>query len=182
MKKILIVNGSKRRKGNSYALESRIAEQLQGKAEVTTKRDELRSIIIDCTSAIHNKADLHPKANDIVRTADSFFTEKKKEIADTALVSLLESMATRLFAKRDSALIQIEAAIAPPPPPKPKTVSENASDTDVPKYVEPFSYMKAQIFRGKIFRSEEEIELYLAEAERDLKERLAKHPQGIKIY
>ena len=35
-KKILIVNGSKRRKGNSYALESRIAEQLQGKAEVTT--------------------------------------------------------------------------------------------------------------------------------------------------
>ena len=42
--------------------------------------------------------------------------------------------------------------------------------------------MKAQIFRGKIFHSEEEIELYLAEAERDLKERLAKHPQGIKIY
>ena len=36
MKKILIVNGSKRRKGNSYALEARIAEQLQGKAEVTT--------------------------------------------------------------------------------------------------------------------------------------------------
>ena len=35
MKKILIVNGSKRRKGNSYAMEARIAEQLQGKAEVT---------------------------------------------------------------------------------------------------------------------------------------------------
>ena len=30
MKKILIVNGSKRRKGNSYALEARIAE-LEGK-------------------------------------------------------------------------------------------------------------------------------------------------------
>ena len=27
MKKILIVNGSKRRKGNSYALEARIAER-----------------------------------------------------------------------------------------------------------------------------------------------------------
>ncbi len=146
------------------------------------KRKELRGIIIDCTSAIHNKADLNPKANDIVRAADTFFTEKKKEIDETALVSLLESMATRLWARRDSALIQIEAAIAPPPPPKPKTVSENTSDADVPKYVEPFSYMKAQIFRGKIFRSEEEIELYLAEAERDLKERLAKHPQGIKIY
>ena len=38
MKKILIVNGSKRRKGNSYALEGRIAEQLQGKAEVTAFR------------------------------------------------------------------------------------------------------------------------------------------------
>ena len=36
MKKVLIVNGSKRRKGNSYALEARIAEQLQGKAEVIT--------------------------------------------------------------------------------------------------------------------------------------------------
>ena len=36
MKKILIVNASKRRKGNSYALEARIVEQLQGKAEVAT--------------------------------------------------------------------------------------------------------------------------------------------------
>lgn len=36
MKNILIVNGSKRRKGNSYSLGARIAEQLQGKAEVTT--------------------------------------------------------------------------------------------------------------------------------------------------
>lgn len=34
MKKILIVNGSKRMKGNSYALEARIVEQLKGKAEV----------------------------------------------------------------------------------------------------------------------------------------------------
>ena len=36
MKKILIVNGSKRRKGNSYTLEARIAEGLSGKAEVVT--------------------------------------------------------------------------------------------------------------------------------------------------
>ena len=36
MKKILIVNGSKRRNGNSYKLEERVAEQLSGKAEVTT--------------------------------------------------------------------------------------------------------------------------------------------------
>lgn len=33
MKKILIVNGSKRMKGNSYALEARIVEQLKGKAD-----------------------------------------------------------------------------------------------------------------------------------------------------
>jgi len=38
MKKILIVNGSKRRKGNSYALESYILEKLKEKAEVTTFR------------------------------------------------------------------------------------------------------------------------------------------------
>ena len=38
MKKVLIVNGSKRRKGNSYALESYIAEKLAGKAEVSTFR------------------------------------------------------------------------------------------------------------------------------------------------
>ena len=33
MKNILIVNASKRRIGNSYTLEKRIAEQLEGKAE-----------------------------------------------------------------------------------------------------------------------------------------------------
>lgn len=36
MKKLLIVNASKRRNGNSYALEKRVLEQLDGKAEVTT--------------------------------------------------------------------------------------------------------------------------------------------------
>ena len=36
MKKILIVNASKRRKGNSYTLENKIIADLQGKAEVTT--------------------------------------------------------------------------------------------------------------------------------------------------
>ena len=36
MKKILIVNGSRRRKGNSYALEARIAEQLQGGVRYST--------------------------------------------------------------------------------------------------------------------------------------------------
>ena len=35
MKKILIVNASKRRTGNSYTLSKRFAEQLEGKAEVT---------------------------------------------------------------------------------------------------------------------------------------------------
>ena len=145
------------------------------------KRKEIRGIIIDCTSTIHNKADLNPKAGDIVRAADSFFLEKKKEIADTALVSLLESMATRLWARRDTALIQIEAAIAPPPPPK-NPHGDESTDTEVPKFVEPFSFMKSKIFVGTIFRSEEEIDLYLAEVERDLKEKLASHPQGIKIY
>ncbi len=35
MKKVLIVNGSLRRNGNSYALEKKLVDQLQGKAEVT---------------------------------------------------------------------------------------------------------------------------------------------------
>ena len=35
MKKVLIVNASKRRKGNSYALEKRVMEQLKGVAEAT---------------------------------------------------------------------------------------------------------------------------------------------------
>ena len=34
MKNILIVNASKRRNGNSYALEARFVAALQGKAEV----------------------------------------------------------------------------------------------------------------------------------------------------
>lgn len=38
MKKILIVNASKRRNGNSYALEKRFAGQLDGKAEATVFR------------------------------------------------------------------------------------------------------------------------------------------------
>jgi len=36
MKKVLIVNGSKRRNGNSYAIEKYVAEKLDGKAEVVT--------------------------------------------------------------------------------------------------------------------------------------------------
>ena len=38
MKKILIVNASKRRNGNSYALAKRFEEQFEGKAEVTDRK------------------------------------------------------------------------------------------------------------------------------------------------
>ena len=44
MKNILIVNASKRRIGNSYTLEKRIAEQLEGKADVTVFK-KLRPIL-----------------------------------------------------------------------------------------------------------------------------------------
>ena len=145
------------------------------------KRKELRGIVSDCSASVHSKADLNPKANDIVRAADKFYEDKKKEIASTTLISVLDGMATRLWQRRDLALIQIEDAIAPPPTPKPP-VSGDSEEEQPQKYIEPFSFMKAQIFRGKIFRTEEEIELYLAQVERDLKAKLASHPQGIKIY
>ena len=44
MKKILIVNASRRKKGNSYALEKRLLEQLSGKAEVTSFRLAEKSV------------------------------------------------------------------------------------------------------------------------------------------
>ena len=58
MKKILIVNGSKRRKGNSYTLEARIAEQLSGKAEVVTfnigEKDVRACLACDVCKQKHN--------------------------------------------------------------------------------------------------------------------------------
>ena len=44
MKKVLIVNGSKRKNGNSYALEKYFAEKLAGKAEVSTFRIGEKSV------------------------------------------------------------------------------------------------------------------------------------------
>ena len=44
MKKVLIVNGSKRKNGNSYALENYFVEKLAGKAEVSTFRIGEKSV------------------------------------------------------------------------------------------------------------------------------------------
>ena len=57
MKKILIVNASKRRKGNSYALEQKIAAELEGKAEVSLfnigEKDVRVCLACDCCKRQH---------------------------------------------------------------------------------------------------------------------------------
>lgn len=78
------------------------------------KRADLESIVTDCLGEIHRAADGNPRARDIVRAADDFYTQKRTEIAAFVSLVKLDGLAPQMYNKLDDVRRQIAIQTAPP--------------------------------------------------------------------
>ena len=83
-------------------------------AMLEEKREELLEIVRQCMADIHQAAGEDPTARSISSTADTFYTQKKQQIAETQELALLDGLIPPMWQYKDTTLEKIEVIVNPP--------------------------------------------------------------------
>jgi hypothetical protein len=144
------------------------------------KRKDLLNVVTECMGEIHTRADDNAEARQVSDTADSYYTDRKKKIAETQTLALLDGMVPNMWNYRDDTVEKIDHIINPPEPPKTPKPAPGGGNKQTPpkKVVKP--YYRQAIFPSKVLESEEDIDAYLEDARKKL-EQLMKDCDGIKL-
>ena len=78
-------------------------------AMLDAKREELLEIVRQCMADIHQAAGDDPNARSVSATADTFYDQKKQQIATTTELALLDGLIPPMWQYKDTTLDKIEA-------------------------------------------------------------------------
>ena len=129
-------------------------------------------------------ADIHQAAGDdmnarsVSATADTFFDQKKQQIATTTELALLDGLIPPLWQYKDTTLDKIEAIVNPPKP-DPKPDPKPGPGPLPPKKVYKTIHRQA-MFPAKTLTTEEEIDAYVEKIRANMKQ-LLHGCDGIKL-
>ena len=144
-------------------------------AMLQAKREELYEIIRQCMADIHQAADMNSEAMKISNKADTFFTQKKEEIASTDTLRLLDGMTPPIWQYKDDTLEKIERLLTPQMPSAPKPTATQNPPKKVIKNIH-----RQAMFPAKTLTTEEEIDTYIEKVRANMKQ-LLKNCDGIKL-
>ena len=131
-------------------------------AMLEAKRSELLEIVRQCMADIHQAAGEDPTARSISSTADTFYAQKKQQIAETQELALLDGLIPPMWQYKDTTLEKIEIIVNPskretPPQPAPATGGGTAMQEPPAKKVFKTIHRQA-MFPAKTLTTEEEID------------------------
>ena len=142
---------------------------------LAAKREELLEIVRQCMEAIHTATADNYNLKPIVQTADSFFGQKKQQIAQYKSLALLDGLVPPMIQYKDQTMAKIEAATKPKPvePPKFKedptkgNGGETKPVTPVPKKVIK-QLNRMVLFPQKTLENTDDVDAYLAQIKKTL--------------
>lgn len=144
---------------------------------LAAKREELTDIVGQCMAAIHQVAGSNYDARAVVDKADVYFSQKTDQIKSCQVLALLDGLVPPMLQYKDHACCMLEALLAPPQPTK-------TEDGDKPMPPKPKkvikAYQRAIVFPAKSLESEAEIDTYVEQMRRQLKQ-LLKGCDGIQL-
>ena len=144
---------------------------------LAAKREELMDIVDQCMAAIHQAAGSNYDARGAVDKADAYFSQKTGQIKSCQILALLDGLVPPMLQYKDHACGMLEALLAPPQPTK-------TEDGDKPMPPKPKkvikAYQRAIVFPAKSLESEAEIDAYVEQMRRQLKQ-LLKGCDGIQL-
>lgn len=144
------------------------------------KRSELGEFITQCMNAVYQAAKDDIKAKDLVSKASEYFSLQRKKVMEYRSLALLDGLEPPMLNYKDTAVAQIEAAIAPPKPAEPRAPG-GAGDPSKPapkKMIR--AYNRSIIFPAKTLESNEDIDDYVEKLRTQLKQ-LLENCDGIQI-
>ncbi len=141
------------------------------------RQDILENIVTECLSAIHQAAGDDPQCKTLTEKADTYYDQKKQQIAEMKVLALLDGLVPQMWQYKDDALERIEGFKKPPVTP-PQTGGSGTTPVQSKKLIKSISRMA--MFPGKTLSTDEEIDDYMEEARANMK-KLLKDCDGIKL-
>lgn len=144
---------------------------------LAAKREELMDIVGQCMAAIHQAAGSNYDARAVVDKADVYFSQKTSQIKSCEVLALLDGLVPPMLQYKDHTCGMLEALLAPPQPAK----NEDGDKPMPPKPKKVIkAYQRAIVFPAKSLESEAEIDVYVEQMRRQLKQ-LLKGCDGIQL-
>ncbi|HCI84254.1 MAG TPA: BREX system P-loop protein BrxC, partial [Lachnospiraceae bacterium] len=136
------------------------------------KRDELLEIVRQCMEAIHRGAKDQYDLKSVIQTADTFYDQKKQQIAQYKSLALLDGLVPPMIQYKDQTMTKIEAMTHPKPVTPPiKEPDGTGSDTKpvkpVPKKVIK-QLNRMVLFPQKTLEDVDDVDAYLAQIKKTL--------------
>lgn len=146
---------------------------------LTAKREEMNGYCMQCMGAIHQAANGHHDAKDLISKADLFYKQKMDTIAALTSLALLDGLLPPMLQYKDAAVARIENVIRPPQPPKPVDPPKPGPVKPVPKRIIK-NYNRSIVFPAKQLETEADVDAYVEAMRKQLKQ-LLQGCDGIKL-
>lgn len=146
-------------------------------AMLEAKRDELLEIVRQCMEEIHTAAGDDANARNLSNKADTFFTQKKEQIADIRVLALLDGLVPPMWQYKDDACERIDTmrksvkSVTPP-------AGGGQTLSPAKKIIK--TIHRQAMFPAKQLETEEEIDAYVEKIRANMKQ-LLKGCDGIKL-
>ena len=138
-------------------------------AMLEEKRAELLEIVRQCMAEIHTAAGNDASARAISDKADTFFAQKKAQIAETKVLALLDGLVPPMWQYKDEACDRIETLQKPPVVTPPVTGGQTPAPA--PKKVIKTIHRQA-MFPAKTLETEADIDAYVEKVRTQMKQLL----------
>ena len=149
-------------------------------AMLEKKREELLEVVRSCLEAIYEHVEFNDETRKISHKADNFYSQKKEQIAAEKSLALLDGLSVPMWSYKDTATLQIEAAMRPQPAPQPKSpVGGGEEPKPQPKKIIK-KVARQQMFPARTLSTEAEIDAYVENIRKQMKQYL-QGSDGIQI-
>lgn len=140
-------------------------------AMLDEKRASLYEIVQSCMADIHKDANVNEDTKLISDKADKFYSQQKESIASEKSLRILDGVQVQLWGRRDEAVMAIDAAKAPKVAEK-TTVTPAGGDVlpTPPKKEIIKKVARQQMFPAKILKTDEEIDTYVENIRKQMKQ------------
>lgn len=140
-------------------------------AMLDEKRASLYEIVQSCMADIHKDANVNEDTKLISDKADKFYSQQKESIASEKSLRILDGVQVQLWGRRDEAVMAIDAAKAPKVAEKPTVTPAGGDVLPTPPKKEIIKKVaRQQMFPAKILKSDEEIDAYVENIRKQMKQ------------
>lgn len=146
---------------------------------LAAKREELLEIVRQCMEAIHTAGADNYDNKSIIQTADTFYDQKKKQVAELKSLALLDGLLPPMLQYKDTTVERLERKVNPPKPPVTPPSNNGQPAPAAPKKVYK-SLNRSIVFPAKTLESDADIDDYVEKMRESLKQ-LLKNADGIQL-